>query len=441
MVVGATVAAAVLSAAAPALARESLSGFAPLSATGAISISWHGDPARGCAAAGLCGYRGSLSVRPSEGQLQFYAGRRGFHEAFGYTNVDSPPVIRVQRGSEGACVDLASTTEVEVFVRRVAPGRVRVGLANYELGPGRCAGPSLEYVVERLPKRTLPLRLLRHGRTAIALPGRRRFADGRFSGTVESTLRLRVGRVRAQRLPETGDHPRPRRSGRRARIAEVRARYRVTGLSGKLTTSFGGLAAPFCTNLDACGVTGSSSWAILSAGGTVLVEGGALARPGDRGLSGALAAISRRKGRLRGVVATDGRLRHALGATTATVRRPGGPDCRDAHSAQAPDFSTSVAHSRIVLELGGEGGYTLGGDLVRTGCPGPRQSEVLRDGGVAHGSLPLSALRRRSLEVPLRSPVRRFRDLAYSGARRAHFTVGLRRVALRVRYRSVRLGR
>jgi hypothetical protein len=140
-------------------------------------------------------------------------------------------------------------------------------------------------------------------------------------------------------------------------------------------------------------------------------------------------------------VATDGRLRHALGGTAATVKRPDGPDCRDAHSAQAPDFSAAVAHARIALALGGEGEgpFTIGGDLVRTGCPGPAQAEVLRDGVLAEASLPLSALRRRRLEAPLRSPVHRFRDPAYSGARRARFTVGLRRVALSVTYRWVRV--
>jgi hypothetical protein len=442
MAVGATLAAAVLVTAAPAVARPLRSFEAPLTATGAITVSWHGDPARGCAAAGLCGYRGSVSVRPSsDGQLQIYPAPRGLSDFYGYTNVAAPPTIRVQRAREHSCVDLLPIADLDIFFSSAGPGRVRPGIENPSLDSGRCAGPDLSDVLARLPSRAISIARLRRGGVTIAQPGHASFADGRFSGTITSTLRMRVGRPARDSNTFFGDRPPSppgHRTARRRRVVEVRARYRVTSLTGRLTTSFAGLAAPFCTNLDACGVSGKSSWGILSAGGTVLVETGAYARAGDRGLSGALAAIARERGRV--AVASDGRLRHALGGTAVTVTRPDGPDCHDSHSAKAPDFGTAIARARIALSLGGEGVYSPGGDLVRTGCPGPQQAEVLGSDSVAHGSVPLSALLRHRVEVPLRGHAS-FRDPSYSGVRRARFTVGLRREALRVSYGSVRVGR
>jgi hypothetical protein len=435
MAVGATLAAAVLAAAAPASAG--LRQFtAPLSATGGVTVSWHGDPARGCAAAGLCGYRGSLAARPrSEGQFELVADGARVRQLYGYLTVEPPPVIRVQRADEGACVDLAPSGEIDVSVRRAGPGRVRIGLEWYGLDAGRCAGPDVPAALERLPSRTVALASLRRGGLTVALPSRRTYGNGRFSGTVTSTLQLHVGRfVRARRSGPLGGPPRsvPRRP---VRIARVVARYRVRGLTGKLTTSFGGLTAPLCASLDACGVSGVTSWAILSAGGSVVVDAEARARPGDRGLHGALTAIERGPA----VVSAFGRFRHALGATSAEVSRPGASACRDSQTVSAPGIGFVIGHGRVPLELGGDDGLPADGDLTRTGCPGPPQYDVLGRRGIAAATLPMSALRARRLEVPLRGEGR-FRDPAYAGTRQARFTLALRRVALRVSYRSERAG-
>jgi hypothetical protein len=432
-------AAAVLVAAAPAVAR-SRDFTAPLSSSGGVTVSWHGDAARGCQAAGLCGYRGSLTVRPGEyGQFEMTADGRRLQGAFGYIGVDSSPVIRVARDAEAACVDLLPRSQLAVEVRRVGAGRARIGLEWYGLSAGRCAGPDISGVLERLPTRTVSLERLRRGRVTIALPARVPYGTGRFSGTAVSNLRLRVGRfapVRQSRSAGESPPGTPSHGTRLVRVVQVTALYRVTGLTGKLTARFGGLAGPVCTGFDACAVSGVSRWAVLSsAGGTVVVDAGARARPGDHGLRGALAALERR----HAAVSAYGRFRHALGTTSAEVSRPGGATCRDTLQVPAPGLSFAVSYARIPLELGGEDEYQLTGGLVRTGCPGPPAAEVLGRHSIAAASVPLGALRARRLEVALRG-AGRFRSRAYAGTRSSRFTLGLQRVRLHVAYRWRRAG-
>ncbi|MBV9362986.1 MAG: hypothetical protein JOY89_02020, partial [Solirubrobacterales bacterium] len=43
----------------------------PARASGELVISFHGDSTAGCATYGLCGYAGTILVRPSAGDLAF----------------------------------------------------------------------------------------------------------------------------------------------------------------------------------------------------------------------------------------------------------------------------------------------------------------------------------------------------------------------------------
>jgi hypothetical protein len=286
-------------------------------------------------------------------------------------------------------------------------------------------------LLERLPSRTITLSRLRRGAYTIPFSIRKSYGSGRFSGTLLSTLRLRVGRVRPESsgLGDEGSSGEPAPGGGRVRAANVTAVYRVAGLTGKFATAFRGVAAPLCDAFDACGAVGSTSWAILSAGGTVVIDASARARPDDRGLRGALAALRRGHGNVR----TYGSIRHGLGTTSATVTRPGAITCRDSHSAAAPGFAFSFDRERIFLAFGGEEASLEAGDLVRTGCPGPPASGVLGRGSIATASLPVTAVRRRRLSLSLRG-AGRFRDPAYAGTHRGRFGLVLRRVSLRVSY-------
>jgi hypothetical protein len=220
------------------------------------------------------------------------------------------------------------------------------------------------------------------------------------------------------------------------RVVSVHALYRVTDFAGKLSTSFGGLADPPCADLDVCGVTGTADWAILSRGGTLVVDAEAIARRSDRGLRGALAAVGRR----HGYTDAGADLPLAVGTTTADLTRPDGVPCHDARRVGSPGLAGSVHGRALTLRLGGEPAHPPSADLLRTGCPGPGQDDVVGARSIASGSIPLSALAGRRIAAALTS-AGRFRAPGYEGLRSARFDLGLRRLRARVVYSHVRLAR
>jgi hypothetical protein len=435
-------AAVVLAAAAPADARET--GFdTRLRATGSLTITWHGDPARGCAAAGLCGHRGSVRAGPGTyGQFSVFRSGNRITQVYGSFSLADPPVIRVLReeqdGTRSACLDASPETEMSLTAVPGRQGRVRLGLDPAALGGGRCAGPDLAGLVSRLPRRAVSISRLRSAATIVDLSGRVPFSSGRFSGTVTSTVRLHMGpalRIESIGQPEPRDSgPAPR--GRVVRLAQLHAVYRVIGLRGKLAAAFGGLDSPLCERLDACGVVGSTSWAILSGGGTVRLDAQAFVRRSDRGVRGAIAAIDRGQA----LVSTYGSFRHAIGTATSDVTRPDGTACHDTAPIAAPDLAGTLEARRFPLVLGSEDIYPSPPDLLLTGCPGPTQADILRNRPLASASLPATVLARRRVAVRLTADGS-FRRVAWAGTWRGGFSLELRRVGLRVRYERVRIPR
>jgi hypothetical protein len=437
--------AAILFAAAPAHARPRPYALeATLDSTGSIAVTWHGSQARHCAAAGLCGYRGSASTQPGGGGQVFLiqSGRTIFDAFSSLEPSEGASVVRVSRreaeGDQEACVDVGTQEEIVVLIQ-IRHGVARLRLENAALDIGRCAGPDLADVAAQLPAARIPLAQLRRGRTTVDLSAHVPFASGRFRGRVLSTVRLHIGRMHREKVT-LDEPPRPDRAAPRrlARVVDYRAVYRITALSGKLSASFHGLRDPICAPVDACGVSGVENWAILSSGGTLLVEASALARPSDRGLGGMLAAVRRRGG--RGEVEAYGDLRHEAGTTSARVERSGGTSCRDSHSVRPPYFDTQARRSGIVLGLGEAEIYSSGVDLLRTGCPGPTQAGALTRQRVAAGRLPLRALGSRRIVLPLRAGGR-FDDGAYAGSWRGRFTMRLERVKQHLEYRYARVPR
>jgi hypothetical protein len=438
--VGAMVGAAAMFAAAPAGARiRAVAGG--LSTTGSVSITWHGDVSRGCADAGLCGYRGSASTQPGlDGQLYLVLGTLGTHgvaDAFGYLQQDTTSVVRVLRretsGAVDACVDASPPTEVDVTVRGVRQRTARIGLAGGDLGIGRCAGPDLTNALLSIPARRVSMARLRRGGITVDMKARVPFRSGRFSGRLVSTVRLHVGRMRSSRsvlvFDESGA---PRRKLPLARVVELHAVYRVAGLAGKLATSFQGLAAPACNGVDACGVSGAANWAILSSGGTITLDSAALAGPSDHGLRGLVAAV-RRHGS-RGYIAASVDLRHEVGTTSARTDRDGGASCHDSRSVLPPFVYTPSSRTVVRFVVGSPVVFPQGPDVLRTGCPGPTRAGVVGLQPVASGRFALAAVARRRIDVPLRAGGR-FDDGAYRGAWRSRFTLRLVRVEKRLTYR------
>jgi hypothetical protein len=435
------VVAVVFMAAAPAGAKlTQLNGR--LTSTGGITVTWHGDRARGCAEAGLCGYRGSTFAQAAgDGQFALLLSKGRLR--FGYASLFAPaPVVRVRRteesGEGGGCADLAPERELELAVGRASTSSaVRIGFLETGLSAGRCAGPDVSTALSRLPKHTVALARLARPGSVVDLSGSAPFGSGRFSGTVRSTIKVHVGPPDTQPVgPDSRPAPHSPASGRLVRVVDVLVRYRVTGLRGKLSATFGGLAAPLCASVDGCGVAGTESWAILSAGGgTVWVEGEARVRPSEHGLRDALAAIRR-----RGHFFTQSSLRHALGATAATVVRPDGSACHDSRTVLAPVLATDYDDAALKVGLSGPGDYYSSDEILRTGCPGPVESDVLGRKAVASGQVPGAAIGRRRLAVTM-TGAGRFRGVGYAGAHRSRFTISLRRESARATYDFVRLRR
>src|SRR5213078_3755595 len=125
----------------------------------------HGDPARGCAAAGLCAYSGSIGVQGVEGGYDFrLVGGRRLRDAYGYLDTASSPIVRVRRAEgtqEGACVDSPPDFTLDVTTARAGSNRTRLGLDAEGLSSGRCAGPELRRVVALLPRHPLSLSRLK----------------------------------------------------------------------------------------------------------------------------------------------------------------------------------------------------------------------------------------------------------------------------------------
>jgi hypothetical protein len=395
--------------------------------SGALTLSWHGDPDRGCADVGVCAYSGSLTVRPpDDGTLTVQRGVvSGFSSA---GSSDEPVVVRVQRdeggGSAGGCVD-ALPRELLGFSAEPAPGgrfSVRVGGLEGALSTGRCAGPLPDELAGAVRAQTVDLAALtRHG-TELRWPSAP-YVAGPFSGQVTSNLAARVTRLRPQRQP-TLHSPRPavpaRLHGRRFWVTTGGWSYRVQSLSGTLSADVHGGAD--CLLLDSCGLAGSAEYRLAAARGRfeILTERAALTPPPRT-----------RTGRLdlkRLSINGFGELTNASGTIAGSVQRPGAPPCADQRSAVLPGITLERGGAGFVVSLGGE--HVVGPDIVRTHCPGPTQADVFGEGSVARGSIPLTALGRSRISVSLTRPGT-FAAPGYAGTRRGTVALELRLASTR----------
>jgi hypothetical protein len=117
--------------------------------------------------------------------------------------------------------------------------------------------------------------------------------------------------------------------------------------------------------------------------------------------------------------------------------RPDGVACHDSQTVLAPALVTDYADGALKVALGGQSDYYPFDEILRTGCPGPVESDVLGRDAVASGAIPGRALGRRRLEVTM-TGAGPFRGVGYSGAHRSRFTLSLRREAVHVDYALVR---
>jgi hypothetical protein len=416
-----------------------------LRTSGDVTVTWHGDTARGCAAMGLCDVSGALTFVPAPtASFDFQRAGAGLSPVGSSGSGFAGAVVRVRRdgaGGPGSCSEALDLEDAGPELFPAAGGALQLSLGGFQRGlsSGRCAGPTAADLADVLPVAPVDAaRLLARG-ARLDLSGRRPLVAGPFSGEVVSSLvavlsplrRRGSGGVRRIRVSQ-----RPRNGGRRLRVATRSVTYRILPVSGTSTSPFAGAPAPGCEPFDACATTGTTTYALRSTGGTLVVTrvhvfGGAAARRLARRLGMSVSA----DGAGAAVFAT---LRGGTLGVSESVRPGGGTECRDDAPGELPSLDAALAGGEVRLTLG-EYYAQSGGGPLRTHCPGPELGDVLGDAPLASGALSLRSVGGRSLVVGLRDSAR-FSAGGYTGTRSASFDLRLRRTRVSHSTRTLVVG-
>ncbi len=393
--------------------------------SGALTVTWTGDPAHGCAAAGQCGVSGSLEMVQGGETASASGGGTPPLELS-----DQNAVARVETAQpDGTVTDCADLVPVDLFltVRKTRGGpRATLDPSDALSAPssGRCAGPTAaDMSAIKLPARRL-------GSRGYDLSGQTTVAVGPFEVTAISTVRAHFtygnqgggGLGGLGSFSGLGGGPGSGKPHPALQESAV-ARYRVTGVSGALDTEFAGVAPPLCDGLGVCGATGSLTQTI-STHGTVIFAGTRLVSH-RVGRSGALADL--RRGRLL-LFDTFG-VRPIHETVAETLSQTGAARCTDMSSLElvAPPFTG--AHRGVdELELPStveDLGFGAP-DPFRTRCAGPSAADITapRGGPVATATVTAGELGGRHLSITFR-PRAAFHGQDYSGRRTGSVVVSM----------------
>ena len=393
--------------------------------TGVIAVVWHGDPARGCAAAGMCAVDGSVTYRPA-GDIELELDSDG-SAGFGIGEPD-PAIVRVRgttpASAPGGCVDLLPM-DIGTHIDDITEGQLSFGFAGLGLSSGRCAGPRPSDLALALPRHSVSTRDVARDARTLNLNARTPFVAGPFSGSVISTVQIRVGRVRQTSPGELQSRfggvgieldNRPRQ-----RFAGLLLSYRLQPLGGTIVSEFAGLHSPACQVLDACGVRGRSTLELKSDAGEMqllAVRRGGKRRPSLRSM---LRAVRREQLRLEGFAYFP----KMTARVSSSVTLADGQTCADSVIADAPEPQVRRGPGRMAIVL------TSAGDSVRTRCPGPTEDDATHTEVLARASFALGDVGRRVLPLGLGTP-RTFSARGFSGTRRGTLPLELRLVDAQV---------
>jgi hypothetical protein len=421
--------------ASPAHAADQLT-YITLAATGSLKVVWHGDPARGCQEAGMCGYSGSIRYSLARRAFLDIDRFEGVDEVFGFIDARGPTRVRVRRqvtgGPAAECRErfgqaVGFTLDVEHAYR----DRHRLGIGTNVIpsprASGRCAGPRLADFVGSMPTATFRLRDLKRRGTRVSLAGRFPFSAGALTGEVVSTLALRTRRV-TRRKPIAGgpgNEPRPKR------MALVDIDYDVVRALGDAHASFRGIESPLCTMLDACGTTGSESYALGASTGSFHVFGAAPLRGRHKPTVRRALEMALRHGYLFGF----GRFERGSSRTTSTLAHPGSRECLDQLSPARPSLTMVRQRGRRLRVILGpqylDAARDKGSDLLHGRCPGPTLGDVLHGSTLADARLSLGTLMSHELKLTF-TRSGRFSAGPYRGTASAGFKVRMKRVRAHV---------
>jgi hypothetical protein len=399
----------------------------PVQVSGSVVATWQGDPARGCAAAGVCASSGSATSRPGfDGRLRVSRNNVGF----GGSESPEPSVVRVREGGPAgpiACADVLGSFFSPLSFEFLGD-ELQVTLDGLELSAGRCAGPRTLDVAHAFPKGSIKTSLLRTGARVLDLSSRTRFVAGPFSGEVISTVKVALGQARVVRDDFSPDVLRlPFRGGAQRRYWVLALQYRIAGLAGALVTDFRGIPNPACQALGACGASGTSSYTLRDVSGRIDVLAGGRLRRGRHRPTMRAALRMLHRGSLSAYA--DSRLWRARATVSESVAFSDS-SCSDSLFAEPPVVDSRSSRQGLVLLLRSD---DLGSpsDTLRTRCPGPSQSDVLGDSSLAHGGIPFGVLGNPRLHVTAGAD-RTFAKNGYTGSRHGRLELDLELVKSRV---------
>jgi hypothetical protein len=412
--------------------------------TGSLTLSWSSDPARGCAAAGLCGVTGSLEMLPG-GTMSSSGGPLPM-EPQDQSAAAREVTRAADRSVRSTCADLVPV-DFTLSIRHTTQGLRAVIPRGGVMAPpssGRCAGPTASDL-ERL---TLPVHRL--GAHSYDLSGTASFSAGPFDVAADSSLQTLVtygNSLSVGGLPGAtvgtgsstgsffGSGPVPVQPQRTRPALQETAdvQYRIKDVRGALVTAFSGLSAPLCAPLGACGESGRLSESIAAAGTLSFSAARIVPRPVSAAV--ALGDLRSRRMRLNEYLG----LRPARGAVSETLAQADGTSCSDTASGAQFDLQVAVRRRSDQLQLASLG-PAFGADPLRTRCPGPAAADVLGGGWEILGAAPLalSEIGRPHLTLSLAS-AGTFSGLSWAGSRGGTIVLTLTRVRERAGTHPVRL--
>jgi hypothetical protein len=399
----------------------------PARFAGLLTVDFHGDPASGCASAGLCGYAGTVAWQPPPtGSVEILEDRVYGHlhyeldltpnsdTALAFGGVTTSSVkLSTAAGVASNCLD-ASSAGASLMLP-LAHGRVAFTLADTSpsLLTSRCAGPLESDIAPELPAPTLSLAAVQHGRTTISLDASHPFSSHGFAGTVDSTLSVALGKPGRRTRPRANTVPKGIPT---ERYRQLDVTYRAS-VSGTAVDQVQGDANPaICAPLGSCGLSGTLTFA--PAAKRVAAEL-VFATPARKPARDLLAAVGLRRGAgTKGVTAT-GAVSWSNGGEVAALLHQSGSTCSDSAPLGGGSILLAAGKGRLVaLYLPGLG------SALRTRCPGPESSNAV---ALASAEVPMSRLRRRTTTLTL-SSTRPFLDYGYDIRPEAHLTLTLTRV-------------
>jgi hypothetical protein len=304
-----------------------------------------------------------------------------------------------------------------------------------EFARTRCAGPGVTDIAGALTTRLITERALLRGRgNVIDLSGERPFSSGGFSGTVHSTVKMKIrgaqDLLRESQPPEGPTHP--------LRLRELEVDYRLERLSGQVVTDVSGLADPdLCGPLDACGLGGSLTITPRAAGGEGYVL--AIGRLRRNTAADLRRAVGLAPGKPPRGVSVFGYVEWDPGAghVATDLRRDGADPCTDTQTMTGGVIEMGFRGSTVHAHFGSPD-TVPGADILRTRCPGPGIGDVASSGRLAGGSLPRRAFARRDVTLHLTrgGP---FSASGYHGTTHADVTAVLHRTRISPRVQVIQI--